>query len=63
MTGIGSLRGVKKVVCDLNLIDLATEIIKILGINFSYDSNLQIQENFLRIVKNINQFVSDNREV
>ena len=42
LAGIGSLKGVKEAVCGLKLIDLTNETLKILGIHFSYNYNLQI---------------------
>ena len=41
ITGIGSLQGVKEVICEVNSIDLAQETNKILGLHFSYNKKLR----------------------
>ena len=40
VAGIGSLKGVKMAVCGIKCIDLTTETIKILGVNFPYNQKL-----------------------
>ena len=51
--GICSLKGIKMTVCGIKCIDLATETIKISGVPFSYNQNLQIQQNFVKSITNI----------
>ena len=51
--GICSLKGIKMTVCGIKCIDLTTETIKILGVPFSYNQNLQIQQNFVKSITNI----------
>ena len=41
VAGIGSLKGVKVAVCEMNSIDLSKDTIKILGIHFSYNNQVQ----------------------
>ena len=50
VSGIGFLKGVKKSVCGIKCIDLITETIKILGVHFSYNQNLQIPKNFVKSI-------------
>ena len=42
---LGSLKGVLEVVCSLKPINLTTGTIKILGVHFSYNSTLKVQNN------------------
>ena len=53
IAGIGSLKGVKVAVCGMNCIDLTTETLKILGIHFSYNSQVQNEQNYFNTVKSI----------
>ena len=53
VAGIGILKGVKVAVCGVNCIDLTKETIKILGIHFSYNSQVQNEQNYLNIVLKI----------
>ena len=55
IAGLGSLKGVLEAVCSLKPIDLTTDTIKILGVHFSYNSTLKVQNNFLDTVKSIQQ--------
>lgn len=43
--GIESLRRVKKVICVLKCIDLTKEVVKILGIFYSYDKKIELEKN------------------
>ena len=52
-TGIGVLKGVKVTICGFHCINLKTKAIKILGIYFSYDKNIQFKNNFNKIITNI----------
>ena len=51
VAGIGILKRVK--VCGMNCIDLTKETIKILGIHFSYNSQVQNEQNYLNTVLKI----------
>ena len=53
--GLGSLKGVLEAACSLKSINLTTNTIKILGVHFSYNSTLKVQNNFLDTVKSIQQ--------
>ena len=46
IAGLGSLKGVLEAVCGLKSINLTTDTIKILGVHFSYNSTLKVQNNF-----------------
>ena len=45
IAGIGSLKGLTEVVCGLKSVDLSNDPIKILGIHFSYNKKVQMQNN------------------
>ena len=53
IAGIGSLKGVKVALCELNSIGLAQETIKILGLHFSYNKKLRGKKNFVSHIKSI----------
>ena len=53
VAGIGVLKGVKVAICGFQCINLKTRAIKILGIYFSYDKNIQFENNFNKIITNI----------
>ena len=53
IAGIGSLKGVKVALCEVNSIDLAQETIKILGLHFSYNKKLREEKNFVSHIKSI----------
>ena len=55
IVGLGSLKGVLEAVCGLKSINLTTDTIKILGVHFSYNSTLKLQNNFLDTAKSIQQ--------
>ena len=48
IAGIGVLKGVQVALCGMRCIDLVSNIVKILGIYYSYNEKLEIQENFKR---------------
>ena len=50
MARIGALKGVKVVICGIQCIDLTKEAIKFLGVFFSYDKNLQLENNFRKTI-------------
>ena len=57
IAGIGALKGVQVAICSMRSIDLVSNIVKILGIYYSYNEKLEIQENFkmhfIKIEKNL----------
>ena len=48
---IGSLKGVKVALCEVNSIDLAQETIKILGLHFSYNEKFREEKKFVSHIK------------
>ena len=48
IAGIGALKRVQVAICSMRSIDLVSNIVKILGIYYSYNEKLEIQENFKR---------------
>ena len=48
-----TLKGVKAAICGIKCIDLTKETIKILGVFFSYDKNLQLEKNFRKTTLSI----------
>ena len=57
MAEIGALRGVKVAICRIKCIDLTKEAIKILEVFFSYDKNLQPENNFRKTILNIQRIL------
>ena len=55
IAGLGSLKGVLEAACILKSINLTTDTIKIVGVHFSYNVTLKVQNNFLDTVKSIQQ--------
>ena len=55
IAGIGSLKGFTEAVCSLKSVDLSNDIIKILGIHFSYNKKVQMQNNFITTIEKIQQ--------
>ena len=53
IAGLGALKGVKLALSGIEFIDLMFNAIKILGVDYSYDKNLENQENFINIVLKI----------
>ena len=51
INGLDSLKEVLEEVCGLKSINLKTDTIKILGVHFSYNGTLKVQNNFLDTVK------------
>ena len=52
IAGIGVKKGVKMALCGMECIDLTSDVIKILGIYFSYNKKLEQEKNFFNhIVK------------
>ena len=50
VAGIGALKGVKVAICGMKCIGLTKEAIKLLRVFFSYDKNLQLENNFRKIL-------------
>ena len=46
IAGIGALKGVQLALCGMRCIDLVSNTVKILGLYYSYNEKLEIQENF-----------------
>ena len=57
ITGAGALKGVQVAVCGMRCIDLVSNIVKILGIYYSYNEKLEIQENFKRHIIKIERIL------
>ena len=55
IAGLGSLKGVLEAACILKSINLTTDTIKIVGVHFSDNVTLKVQNNFLDTVKSIQQ--------
>ena len=47
ITGIGVLNGLKLALCGMKCVNLNNDVIKILGICYSYDKKLENEKNFL----------------
>ena len=61
IAGLGALKGVKLANCEMECIDLMFNAIKILGVYYSYDKNLENQENFINLVLKIEKLLSLRR--
>ena len=57
IAAIGSLKEVTKAVCGLKSADLSNHTIKILGIHFSYNKKVQMQNNFITRIKKYRKFL------
>ena len=57
IVGIGGLKGVQVTLCGVRCIVLVSEILKILGIYYSYNEALEIQENFKRHIIKIEKIL------
>ena len=57
VAGIDALKGAKVAICGIKYIDLTKEAIKISGVFFSYDKNLQLENNFRKTVINIERIL------
>ena len=51
IAGLGSLKGEKVALCEVNSIDLAQKTIKILGLHFSYNKKLRDEKKFVSHIK------------
>ena len=50
IAGIGALKGVQVAFCGMRCIDLVSDIVKILGIYYSYKDKIEFQENLKRLI-------------
>ena len=50
IAGSGTLKGIELALCEMECTDLIFDVIKILGVYYSYDQNLENQENFINLV-------------
>ena len=53
IAGIGILKGVSLELCGMECIDLTKNSVKILDIHFSYNKKTENEENFIKIIKKI----------
>ena len=57
VAGIGALKGVKVAICGIKYINLTKQIIKILGVFFSYVKNFQLENNIRKTILNIERIL------
>ena len=57
IAGIGVLKGVQLALCGMECVNLKTNIFKILGIHFSYNRNLENDENYCIYIKKIEKLL------
>ena len=53
IAGIDILKGVSMELCGMKCIDLIKNSVKILGMHFSYDKKIENEENFIKLIKKI----------
>ena len=53
IAGVGVLKGVKVAICGIRCVNLHEDTIKILGIRFSYNKQLENDENFKKYIAKI----------
>ena len=53
IAGIGVLKVVSMELCEMESIDLTKNLVKILGIHFSYNKKIEDEENFIKLIKKI----------
>ena len=51
--GINVLKGVSLELCGMECIDLTKNLVKVLGIHFSYNEKIEKEENFIKLIKKI----------
>ena len=56
ITGIDSLKGVTQADCGLKVVDLSIDTSKILGIHFSYNKKVQMQNDFITMIRKYSTF-------
>ena len=54
---IGSLKGATEADCEINLIDLTNDTVKILRLQFSYTKKIQFEHNFLHFIIKLEQVI------
>ena len=57
IAGVGILKGVKMALCGMVCIDLTKDTVKILGIHYSYNTQTQIEKNFIEHIKAIERML------
>ena len=57
VAGTGALKGVKGAICGIKCFDLTKKAIKILGVFFSCEKNLQLENNFKKTTLNIERIL------
>ena len=57
IAGVGALKGVQVALCGMRCIDLVSNTVKILGLYYSYNEKLEIQENFKWHMTNIEKIL------
>ena len=50
IAGISALKGFTIELCGMECIDLTNSSVKILGIHFSYNKNIENEENFIKLI-------------
>ena len=50
---IGVLKGVAMELCGMECIDLTNNSVKILGIHFSYNKKIEIEDNLIKLIKKL----------
>ena len=53
ITGIDVLEGVSMELCRIECIDLTKNLMKILGVHFLYNKRIENEENFIELIKKI----------
>ena len=57
IAGLGAVKRVKLAFCGMEYIDLMFNAIKVLGVYYSCDKNLENQENFINLVLKIKKLL------
>ena len=57
IANIGVMKGVAMELCGMECIDLTKTSIKILGVHFSYNRKIEIEENFIKLIKKLSMFL------
>ena len=61
IAGIGVLNGVQEALCGMKCVNLNNETVKILGIHFSYNKNLEQDKNFSKHIAKIESILKLRR--
>ena len=59
IAGIGVKNGVQVALSGVQSVDLSTDSIKILGVNFIYDGDIFIEKNFCNVIEKIEKVLSN----